>query len=373
MSIKLRAWDNFNAEMIYSDKFDDLYGFFYDVKRAEYRRDKAQIMLASNQFDCEGVQIFEGDIIKFWHSDKEKTGIVECRPEHFCYWQVRILGDHFGLGWVLNCCPGVRVTGNRYADREWLEDMGLGGLLDEAEPEMERIEREHKAEIRDIEYKVISEEAEKFRAFSTEKWAREYSKNRIDPNVKNALINAQSTINAQATPDPEKEEIFAGEPAVIRRHIDGGTSTLKTYYQADDCEPPSIKAATLNQNTLAVDSEQADELMKIFGFKRGDFKKAPTQKPICIGSEYQDGFGHTIKEADILSFKLCGRQFTGEVKRIWSDDRYYWQVWTYESPKLKLSLRHMCEDVACTEVRVIGHISTVRQGGVAVQDIGIQL
>jgi hypothetical protein len=33
----------------------------------------------------------------------------------------------------------------------------------------------------------------------------------------------------------------------------------------------------------------------------------------------------------------------------------------------------MCEDIACSEVRVIGHIFTVRRGGVAVQDIGIQL
>jgi hypothetical protein len=257
MSIKLRAWDNFNAEMIYSDKYDNLQDFFYDVKRRENGGNLVSLMLKANYNDT---PIFEGDIIKFWHSDKEKIGIVECRPEHFCYWQVKVPGDHFGLGWVVNCCTGIVVTGNRYTDREWLEDEGLGGLLDEASREMNRIDREFGADM------------------------------------------------------------------------------------AADVEPISLAKP-----------------------------KLATQKPICIGSEYQDGFGHTIKEADILSFELCGRQFTGEVKRIWSDDRYYWQVWTYESPKLKLSLRHMCEDVACTEVRVIGHISTVRQGGVAVQDIGIQL
>ena len=316
MSIKLRAWDNFNAEMIYSDKFDDLYDFFYSVKRRENGGNLVTLMLASNHLDCEGVQIFEGDIVKFVHGGI-RTDIVECRPEHFCYWQVRIPGDHFGLAWATNCCTGMQVIGNRYADREWLEDEGLAGLLDEASQEINRIDREFKAEIRDIE--------------------------------------------------------------------------------------SSVKTATLNQNTLSVDQGQAEELMKIFGFKRADLKKeeifagepgVPISrveaiqiagetlekaeeerlvKPICIGSEYQDGFGHTIKEGDILSFKLCGRRLTGEVKRIWSDDRYYWQVWTYESPKLKISLRHMCEDVACTEVRVIGHISTVRRGGVAVQDIGIQL
>ena len=244
MSIKLRAWDHFNAEMIYSDKFDDLYDFFYDVKKRENGGNLVSLMLKVNYNDT---PIFEGDIIKFWHSDKEKTGIVECRPEHFCYWQVKVPGDHFGLGWVMNCCFGVQVTGNRYADREWLEDEGLVGLLDEAEP--------------------------------------------------------------------KNEEPCADEPGV----------------------------------------------------------PIPTPKPARLSTYYQDDFNHTIKEADILSFKLCRRRITGEVKHIWSDDRYYWQVWTYESPKLKLSLRHMCEDVACTEVRVIGHISTVRRGGVAVQDIGIQL
>jgi len=328
MSIKLRAWDDGTDTMIYSKDYDDLYDFFYSVKRRENGGNLVSLMLASNQWVHADDPIYEGDIIRFHYGagDEIKTGIVECRPEHFCYWQVRVIGDHFGLGWVMNCCFGIRVTGNRYADREWLEDEGLVGLLDEASRDMNRIDREFKADIRDIEHKVEN--------------------------------------------------------------------------------------ATLSQNALAVDSEQAEELMKIFGFKRADLKKEElcadepepenkaamqkvvdqslamaadvkpislakpklaTQKPICIGSEYQDGFGHTIKEADILAFKLCGRRLTGEVKRIWSNDRYYWQVWTYESPKLKLSLRHMCEDVACSEVRVIGHISTVRQGGVAVQDIGIQL
>jgi hypothetical protein len=266
MSIKLRAWDDGADEMIYSDKYDDLQDFFYDVKRAEYRRDKVTLMLKSNFEDHYDAPIFEGDIIKFWHGDKERTGIVECRPEHFCYWQVKVPGDHFGLAWVLNCCTGIVVTGNRYTDREWLEDEGLGGLLDEAEP--------------------------------------------------------------------KNEEPCADEPGVpISR----------------------VEALRIAGETL----EKAEEERLV--------------KPICIGSEYQDGFGHTIKEADILSFKLCGRQLAGEVKRIWSNDRYYWQVWTYESPEMKLSLRHMCEDIACSEVRVIGHISTVRRGGVTVQDIGIQL
>jgi len=304
MSIKLRAWDDGTDTMIYSDKHDDLYDFFYDVKRRENCGNKVSLMLASNQWVHADDPIYEGDIIRFHHGadDEIKTGIVECRPEHFCYWQVRIPGDHFGLAWATNCCTGMQVIGNRYADREWLEDEGLVGLLDEPEKatspwfESETL-------------KKLAEEAEKFRAFSTEKWAREYSKNHIEPNVKNALINAH------ATPDLKKDELCADEPGV----------------------------------------------------------PIPAQKPICIGSEYQDGFGHTIKEADILSFKLCGRRLTGEVKRIWSNDRYYWQVWTYESPEMKLSLRHMCEDIACSEVRVIGHISTVRQGGVAVQDIGITI
>jgi hypothetical protein len=134
MSIKLRAWDNFNAEMFYSDKYDNLQDFFYDVKRRENGGNLVSLMLASNQFDCEGVQIFEGDIVKFVHGGI-RTGIVECRPEHFCYWQVKVPGDRFGLGWVMNCCVGVVVTGNHYADRELLEDEGLVGLLDEPEPE----------------------------------------------------------------------------------------------------------------------------------------------------------------------------------------------------------------------------------------------
>ncbi|MDD3552824.1 MAG: hypothetical protein PHH39_11760, partial [Methanothrix soehngenii] len=261
--IKLRAWDHWNDEMIYSDKFDDLYDFFYDVKKRENGGNLVSLMLKANYNDT---PIFEGDIIKFWHSDKEKTGIVECRPEHFCYWQVKVPGDHFGLGWVMNCCTGMQVIGNRYADREWLEDEGFVGLLDEAEP--------------------------------------------------------------------KNEEPCADEPGVpISR----------------------VEALRIAGETL----EKAEEERLV--------------KPICIGSEYQDGFGHTIKEGDILSFKLCGRRLTGEVKRIWSNDRYCWQVWTYESPEMKLSLRHMCEDVACTEVRVIGFIYTVRQGGVAVQDIGITI
>jgi len=248
MSIKLRAWDDGADEMIYSDKYDDLYDFFYDVKRRENGGNLVSLMLQSTCKDHDDAPIYEGDIIQFRHDGAVKTGIIECRPEHFCYWQVKVPGDHFGLVWVVGCCHSVYVTGNRYADREWLEDEGLAGLLDEPGPEIDRI---------------------------------------------------------------VKEEIFAGEPVV--------------------------------------------------------------PKPARIESDYRDDFGQTIGEADILVFSLCGRRMAGEVKRIWSDDRYYWQVWTYESPKLKLSLRHMCEDVACSEVRVIGHISTVRQGGVAVQDIGIQL
>ena len=247
--IKLRAWDHFNDEMIYSDKFDDLYGFFYSVKRREDGGNKVSLMLASNQWVHADDPIYEGDIIRFHYGagDEIKTGIVKCQPERFCYWQVWIPGDHFGLWWATNCCTGMQVIGNRYADREWLEDEGFGVLLDEAEP--------------------------------------------------------------------KNEEPCADEPGV----------------------------------------------------------PIPTPKPARLSTYYQDDFGHMIKEGDILVFKLCGRQFVGEVRRTWSYNRYFWQVWTYESPKLKLSLRHMCEDVACSEVRVIGHISTVRQGGVAVQDIGIQL
>ena len=323
MSIKLRAWDHWNDEMIYSDKFDDLYGFFYSVKRREDGGNKVTLMLQSKCEDHDNNPIYEGDIIRFHYGagDEIKTGIVECRPEHYYYWQVKAIGDRYALEWATNCCTGMQVTGNRYADREWLEDEGLVGLLDEPEKatspwfESETL-------------KKLAEEAEKFRVFSTEKWAREYSKNHIEPNVKNALINAQ------AAPEPKKEEIFADEPGVpISR----------------------VEAIRIAKETL----EKAEYERLI--------------KPARIESGYNDDFGRKIKEADILVFKLCGRRLTGEVKHIWSDDRYYWQVWTYESPKLKLSLRHICEDIACTEVRVIGHISTVRRGGVTVQDIGIQL
>jgi hypothetical protein len=272
MSIKLRAWDHFNDEMIYSDKFGDLYDFFYDVKRRENCGNKVSLMLASNQWVHADDPIYEGDIIRFHYGagDEIKTGIVECRPEHYYFWQVKVIGDRYALGWATNCCTGMQVIGNRYADREWLEDEGLGALLDEAEK-------------------------------TTNPWFVSAALKKLAPTV--------------AAPEPKKEEIFADEPGV----------------------------------------------------------PIPTPKPARLSTYYQDDFNHTIKEGDILAFNLCGRQFVGEVKRIWSDDRYYWQVWTYESPEMKLSLRHMCEDIACTEVRVIGHISTVRRGGVTVQDIGIQL
>ena len=292
--IKLRAWDNFNAEMIYSDKYDNLQDFFYDVKRRENGGNKVSLMLQSKCNDHDGRSIYEGHIIEFKHGSDTRIGIVKCRPDPLCYWQIHVLGDHFGLGWVLNCCARVQVIGNRYADREWLEDEGLGGLLDEAEKttnpwfESATLKKlaataERKTETQDIERKALSEEAEKFRAFSTEKWAREYSKIHFEPK--------------------------------------------------------------------------------------------PTPKPARIESGYNDDFGRKIKEGDILIFKLCGRRFTGEVLKIFSPEtaKSSWQVWTYDSPGMKLSLLHVCEDIACTEVRVIGHISTVRQGGVAVQDIGIQL
>ena len=254
MSIKLRAWDHWNDEMIYSDKFDDLYGFFYSVKRREDGGNLVTLMLASNQWVHADDPIYEGDIIRFHYGagDEIKTGIVECRPEHFCYWQVRIPGDHFGLVWATNCCTGMQVIGNRYADREWLEDEGFGVLLDE----------------------------------------------------------------------PESEKLAA------------------------DVKPISFASP-----------------------------KLATQKSAMPESGYNDDFGRKIKEGDILIFKLCGWRFTGEVLKIFSPEtaKSSWQVWTYDSPGMKLSLRHICEDVACTEVRVIGHISTVRRGGVAVQDIGIQL
>ena len=301
--IKLRAWDHWNDEMIYSDKFDDLYGFFYSVKRREDGGNKVTLMLQSKCEDHDNNPIYDGDIIQFVHGGI-RTGIVECRPEHFCYWQVKVPGDNFGLERVIGCYSSAYVTGNRYADREWLEDEGLVGLLDEASREMNRIDREFGADMAaDVEPISLS----------------------IDPEKEKAA-----------------EEICADEPGVpISR----------------------VEAIRIAKETL----EKAEYERLI--------------KPARIESGYNDDFGRKIKEGDILSwnyrqrpcFKLCGRQLAGEVKRIWSNDRYYWQVWTYESPKLKLSLRHMCEDVACSEVRVIGHISTVRQGGVAVQDIGITI
>ena len=304
MSIKLRAWDHWNDEMIYSDKFDDLYGFFYSVKRREDGGNKVTLMLQSKCEDHDNNPIYEGDIIRFHYGagDEIKTGIVECRPEHFCYWQVKVPGDNFGLERVIGCYSSAYVTGNRYADREWLEDEGLVGLL-EIGPEKE------------------NEAAEFVEAI----------KGRVKK-TKNLFDRIRGI--KPAAPDPKNEEPCADEPGVpISR----------------------VEALRIAGETL----EKAEEERIV--------------KPARIESDYRDDFGQTIREADILVFSLCGRRITGEVKHIWSDDRYYWQVWTYESPKLKLSLRHICEDVACSEVRVIGHISTVRQGGVAVQDIGIQL
>ena len=289
--IKLRAWDHWNDEMIYSDKFDDLYGFFYSVKRREDGENKVTLMLQSKCEDHDNNPIYEGDILQFLHDGLVKSGIVECRPEHFCYWQVKVPGDNFGLERVIGCYSSAYVTGNRYAGREWLEDHGFGALLDEAESEMDRIE-------------VI----------------------RGDTEYKAGLQNAVTEAMRRMIHDKLEKE--ATGPLFI----------------------------------------QPGELPEIDPEKE---KAAP--KPARIESGYNDDFGRKIKEGDILVFSLCGRQLAGEVKHIWSNDRYYWHVWTYESPKLKLSLRHMCEDVACSEVRVIGHISTVRQGGVAVSDIGIQL
>jgi hypothetical protein len=208
---------------------------------------------------------------------------------------------------------------------------------------------------------------------------------------KNAIVGQTLVFNAAS--DTARQEFIVPKRLDVEREFKDEIRDIE--HEAEN--------ATLNQNTLAVDSEQANELMKIFGFRRVDPKKeeifagepgVPISrveaiqiagetlekaeeerlvKPASIESGYNDDFGRKIKEGDILIFKLCGRQFTGEVKRIWSNDRYCWQVWTYESPEMKLSLRHMCEDVACTEVRVIGHISTVRRGGVTVQDIGITI
>ena len=121
------------------------------------------------------------------------------------------------------------------------------------------------------------------------------------------------------------------------------------------------------------EEKQADEFLdkQVAGGK----KIATPPKPARLSTYYQDDFGRKIKEGDILVFKLCGWRFTGEVLKIFSPEtaKSSWQVWTYDSPGMKISLRHMCEDIACSEMRVIGHISTVRRGGVAVQDIGIQL
>jgi YopX protein. len=320
------------------------------VKRRENGGNLVSLMLASNQFDCEGVQIFEGDIVKFVHGGI-RTGIVECRPEHFCYWQVKVPGDHFGLGWVVNCCTGIVVTGNRYADREWLEDKGLAGLLDdefvnqaatniaEAVEEMDRMLSERAAKhpedffaspklattsIDPDKEKTAKEAMEKLKIFSTEDWARDYSKIHFEPD--------------------KKEEICADEPGV----------PISPFKPADP-------------------EKESDEFLdkQVAGGK----KIATVQEPARIESDYRDDDGRKIKDGDILTFKLCGRRFSGEVLKIFSPEtaKSSWQVWTYDSPGMKLSLRHMCEDVTCSEVRVIGHISTVRQGGVAVQDIGIQL
>jgi hypothetical protein len=234
----------------------------------------------------------------------------------------------------------MQVIGNRYADREWLEDEGLGALLDEASREMNRIDREFGADMAaDVE--PIS--------FASPKLATPP----IDDGLLNAVIEAMRPI--------------------IREKLEKDVATDPFFIQPGELpeiDPEKEKQADEAMAKLGV-GQLKPQKEEIFADEPG--VPIPTPKPARLSTYYQDDFNHTIKEGDILAFKLCGRQFVGEVKRIWSDDRYYWQVWTYESPKLKISLRHMCEDVACTEVRVIGHISTVRRGGVAVQDIGIQL
>lgn len=133
--IKFRAWDKTTEEMIYLDKasayeltFSKQHGWTLTVDEGSLLvcdESDMELMEYTGLKDCDGVEIYEGDILEYFFSKDDSlrdTGIVEFKeyrgwPQ---FWVRSIPGDDF-LAYYPDVEMRMKVIGNIYENPELLE------------------------------------------------------------------------------------------------------------------------------------------------------------------------------------------------------------------------------------------------------------
>lgn len=118
--IKFRAWDKFNAEMWHSK--DSLGVFFTNMEELEKAGNGITFMQFTGLHDCDGTEIYEGDILKWVSSNPFSLGEVRrvqvTYVEAHFWCQGRSIGVYLGELLVNEKC---KVIGNVYTDPEMIQ------------------------------------------------------------------------------------------------------------------------------------------------------------------------------------------------------------------------------------------------------------
>ncbi len=111
--IKFRAWSN--VEMTTSDKYPSMSEFWLDCCECE-------IMQYTGLKDRNGIDIYEGDILKYKEEKEHSTHRIYFDSDKARFWDKRIEdGDsnsaHYGFDFVEDC----EIIGNIYENPELLK------------------------------------------------------------------------------------------------------------------------------------------------------------------------------------------------------------------------------------------------------------
>jgi len=116
-TIKFRAWDLFNGEMAYSDKYPHIAKFFFYVDSLLAGENGIELMQFTGLLDKNGKEIYEGDITK------DSTGVClidwNDKLASFCLRRNGWAFDHF-FGEAVDPSD-VEVIGNIYENPELLK------------------------------------------------------------------------------------------------------------------------------------------------------------------------------------------------------------------------------------------------------------
>lgn len=128
--IKFRAWENFDNKMYNcvvgnTDKMDDDWTcpLVWDEEREEWlHSDTCVVMQYTGYKDCEGKEIYEGDILEkegYWRARVEfDNGSFMIRDADSVRYSNRICNEPIGVFGMF----GWKVIGNIYENKELLEE-----------------------------------------------------------------------------------------------------------------------------------------------------------------------------------------------------------------------------------------------------------